>query len=75
MKAIKAVIQDGQIVPEEPLEMTGRHDAIVVVLDVDPWDAIINDPRPRPELIEARKKAEADYLAGRTSPLDPDAMS
>jgi hypothetical protein len=75
MKAIKAVIDHGQIVPETPLEMSGRHDAIVVVLDVDPWEAIIKDPRPRPELMKARQQAEADFLAGETTPLDPDAMS
>ncbi len=74
MKAIKAVIDNGQIVPEEPLNMSGRHDAIVVVLDVDPWDAIINDPRPRPELVKAREEAMADFFAGRTTPLDPDTM-
>jgi hypothetical protein len=74
MQAIKAVIDSGKIIPEEPLTMTGRHDAIVVVLDVDPWEAILKDPRPRPELVKARQEAEADFLAGRTTPLDPDAM-
>lgn len=75
MKAIKAVIDNGQIMPEEPLDMGGRHDAIVVVLDVDPWDAILQDPRPRPELVKAGEEALQDYLQGKTTPLDPDTMS
>ena len=75
MKAIKAVIDNGQITPEEPFDMGGRHDAIVVVLDVDPWDAILQDPRPRPELVKAGEEALQDYLQGRTTPLDPDKMS
>lgn len=74
MKALKAVIDEGQIVLDEPLDITGRHDAIVVVLDVDPWDAILQDPRPRPELVKARQEAERDFLEGRTTPLDPDTM-
>jgi hypothetical protein len=74
MKAIKAVIDNGQIVPEEPLDVSGRHDAIVVVLDVDPWDAILQDPRPRPELVKAGEEALQEYLQGKTTPLDPDTM-
>lgn len=74
MKAIKAVIDNGQIVPEEPFDATGRHDAIVVVLDVDPWDMILNDPRPRPELDRLAEEAHQEYLQGKTTPIDPDAM-
>jgi hypothetical protein len=74
MKAIKAVIDNGQITPEEPFDANGRYDAIVVVLDVDPWDAILQDPLPRPELVKAREEAMADFFAGRTTPLDPDNM-
>ena len=74
MKAIRAVVENGQIVPEEPLDISGRHDAIIVVLDVDPWEAILQDPRPRPELVKVRQQAEADYREGRTTPLDPDTM-
>ena len=74
MKAIKAVIDNGQIVPEEPLDAIGRHDAIVVVLDVDPWYAMLDDPRPRPQLDELAEEAHQEYLQGKTTPLDPDAM-
>jgi hypothetical protein len=74
VRAIKAVIDNGQIVPEEPLDATGRHDAIVIVLDVDPWHAILSDPRSRPELDKLAEEAHQDYLQGKTTPIDPDAM-
>lgn len=74
MRAIKAVIDNGQIVPEEPLDMIGRQDAIVVVLDVDPWRAILNDPRTRPQLDELAERAHQEYQQGKTTPIDPDAM-
>ena len=74
MKAIKAVIDNGQITPEEPFDANGRHDAIVVVLDVDPWDAILQDPRPRPELDRLAEEAHQEYLQGKTTPIDPDTM-
>ncbi len=41
---------------------------------LDPWDEIIQDPRPRPELDKAAQEALEDYLQGRTTPLDPDNM-
>jgi hypothetical protein len=75
MKAIKVVVDHGQIIPNEPLEVLGPCEAILVLSDPDPWDAILQDPRPRPELIKARQQAEADFLQGRTTPLDPDTMS
>lgn len=75
MKAIKAVIEDGSVILAEPLDIKGRFDAILVVLDPDPWDALIHDPRPRPELVEAREEAHREFLEGKTTPLDPDKMS
>ena len=74
MQAIRAVVEDGNVVLDKPLDVKGRFEAILVVLDPDPWDAIINDPRPRPELIKAREEAHRDFLEGRTTPLDPDNM-
>ena len=74
MKAIRAVINRGQIVPEEPFDVNGSYDAIVVVLDVDPWEAILQDPRPRPELDKLAEEAHQEYLQGKTTPLDPDTM-
>ena len=74
MKAIRVVIDNGRIVPDEPLDISGRCEAILVLSDPDPWDAIINDPRPRPELAKASREALEEYLQGRTTVLDPDNM-
>jgi hypothetical protein len=74
VKAIKAVIDNGQIVTEEPLDAIGRQNAIVIVLDVDPWQALMSDPRPRPELDKLAEEAHQEYLQGKTTPIDPDTM-
>lgn len=75
MHAIRAVIQDGNITLEEPLDFKGRAEAIVVVLDPDPWQAIIEDPRPRPALAKAGQEALEAFLAGQATPLDPETMT
>lgn len=74
MRAIKAVVEDGNVILSEPLDVKGRCDAILVVLDPDPWDALIHDPRPRPELVRAGEEALKEFEEGKTTPLDPDNM-
>jgi hypothetical protein len=74
MQAIKAVVENGNVVLTEPLAVEGRFEAIVIVLDPDPWDALIHDPRPRPELLKASREALEEYLQGETTPIDPVAM-
>ena len=75
MQAIKAVVQDGNVVLDGPLPLQGRYEAILVLLDPDPWDAILNDPRPRPELAKASQAALEEYLSGNTKVIDLDLMS
>lgn len=75
MRAIKATIEDGNITLDEPMPIKGRAEAIVVVLDPDPWDALIHDPRPRPALTRASQEALDEFLAGQTTPLDPETMT
>jgi hypothetical protein len=43
-------------------------------LHPDPWESIIQNPRPRPELTEAKSEALRDYYEGKAIPLDPDKM-
>ncbi len=74
MQAVKATVEDGRVVLDEPLPLEGRYEAIVIVLDPDPWRAVVNDPRPRPELAKASREALEGHLAGRTTSLDPDSM-
>ena len=47
MQAVKATIKDGNVTLEQPVDIKGPVEAIVVVLDPDPWQARIRDPRPR----------------------------
>jgi hypothetical protein len=70
MKAIKVIVDNGRIVPDEPLNICGRHEAILVLPDPDPWDEIVQDSRPRPELAKASLEAEEDYLRGQTTILN-----
>lgn len=74
MKAIRVTINNGQIVPSEPLDVCGQCEAILVLADPDPWNAIVADSRPRSGLTEASQDALEEYLQGRTSVLDPDNM-
>jgi len=72
MRAIRATLENGKVILHEPFDDKGRFDAIVVVLERDPWDATINDPRPRPELARAGEEALKEFNEGKTTPLDPD---
>ena len=72
MHAIKTTIQDGNISLDQPIDVKGRVDAIVVLLDPDPWTALINDARPRPALAKASQEALVEFLNGQTTPLDLD---
>lgn len=69
MKAIKAVVQNGRVKLDEPLQDKGRYDAVLVLMDPDPWESILHDPRPRKHLVAARQKALADFAAGKTQPI------
>ena len=75
MQAIKATVQDGVVILDEKVDLKGRFDAVVVLLDIDPWTSILQDPRPRPELVKAGQKAMQEYAEGKTTILDPDSMS
>ena len=74
MRAVRATVEDGKVTLSEPIEGEGKFDAIVVLLDADPWDAIVADPRSRKGLQRAREEALADFAAGKTTPIDPDNM-
>jgi hypothetical protein len=74
MQAIKAVVQDGTVHIDDPLPLTGRYEAVLVLLDPDPWEPLIKDTRPRPELSKASQTALEEFLSGKTTALNPDAM-
>jgi hypothetical protein len=75
MHAIKAIVEDGSVTLQEPLNVEGRVEAILVILDTEPWDVLVRDPRPRPALTKASEQALDEFLHGQTVPLDPDTMT
>jgi len=75
MHAVKATIKDGNVTLEQPVDIKGPVEAIVIVLDPDPWSALITDPRPRPGLSKASNEALEEFLSGQTLPLEPDNLT
>jgi hypothetical protein len=72
MKAIKAIYQNGRVkLSEKPAE-PGPMEVVVVfpVPSDDPWDAILNDPRPRPALARRIQQVRKEIAKGKTKPLD-----
>jgi hypothetical protein len=75
VRAVKAIVEDGNVTLQEALDVKGRVEAILVLLDPDPWEGLIRDTRPRPALTKASQEALEEFRAGRTTPLDPDAIT
>jgi hypothetical protein len=61
MYAIHAVIQDGNVVLEKPLQTRGRFEAVLLVLDTKPWEAVIYDPDACPEPARASREAYEEF--------------
>ncbi len=75
MHAVKATIKDGNVTLEQPVDIKGPVEAIVIVLNPDPWNALICDPRPRPALSIASNEALEEFLSGQAAPLDPENLT
>lgn len=76
MIAVKAIFRDGQVVLEEPAPTLEPVEVLVVfpVSTVDPWQKILDDPRPRPALSALADEVLAELTQGKTAPLDPDQL-
>ena len=76
MKAVKATYKNGRVKLAETPPESGPVDVLVVFpeVEVDPWDAILNDPTPRPALNEFVEKCLADIAKGKAKPLDLDQL-
>lgn len=76
MKAIKAQFERGQIKLSEPAPQEGPIEVLVVFpeLEDDPWERILNDPRPRTALSQYVKEIEEEIAKGRAVPLDPEQL-
>ncbi|MEI8375258.1 MAG: hypothetical protein WCJ35_20750 [Planctomycetota bacterium] len=75
MQAVKATIKNGNVTLEQPVDIKGPVEAIVIVLDPDPWNVLVCDPRPRPALLKASNEALEEFLSGQTTLLDPDNLT
>lgn len=76
MKAVKATYAKGKIRLSEKPTTSGPIDVLVVFPDGadDPWDAILNDPAPRPALAKRKKQLLKQIAQGKTTPLDLDQL-
>ena len=76
MKAVKATYKNGKItLSEKPLE-PGPMEVLVVFPEPadDPWERILNDPAPRPALMQWLKEVEKEIAEGKVTPLDLDQL-
>jgi hypothetical protein len=76
MKAIKAIYQNGKVKLSEKPEDPGPVEVVVVFPEPsdDPWEAILNDPRPRPALAERIRQVREEIAKGKTKPMDYDRL-
>jgi hypothetical protein len=76
MKAVKATYKNGRITLAEKPTEPGPVEVLVVFPEPadDPWEAILNDPTPRPALIKLANKCLADIANGKSKPLDLDRL-
>jgi hypothetical protein len=79
MKEVKALYRNGGIEFLDPVpEMAPDSGPIEVVVrfpedtDEDPWKKILDDPTPRPRLLEWIKEVEEEIAQGKAEPLDCD---
>ncbi|HEY2412609.1 MAG TPA: hypothetical protein VGI40_10220 [Pirellulaceae bacterium] len=74
MKAVKAIYEKGRIkLSEKPTE-SGPTEVLVVFPEPadDPWEAILNDPTPRPAFTKFVEECKREIAAGKTKPLNLD---
>jgi len=76
MKAVKATYKNGRIKLAEKPAVEGPVEVLVVFPETadDPWEAILNDPTPRPALDKFVEKCRKEIAAGKTEPLDLDRL-
>ena len=76
MKAIKATYQNGKVKLSEKPSERGPMEVVVVFPEPsdDPWEAILNDPRPRPALARRMRQVRDEIKKGETTTLDLDQL-
>lgn len=75
MKAVRAKYENGQVVlAEAPPVSTGPVEVLVVFPEEDPWQAILDDSTPRPELARWVAEVKHEVKSGRASALSTDSL-
>ena len=76
MKAIKAIYQNGRVKLSEKPAAPGPMEVVVVFPEPsdDPWESILNDPRPRPALATQIQQVRDEITKGKTRPLNTDRL-
>jgi hypothetical protein len=72
MRAVKAIYEKGKVkLSEKPVEK-GPVEVVVVFPEgsSDPWDAILNDPTPRPALLKYVEECKEQIRQGKAKPLN-----
>jgi hypothetical protein len=74
MKAVKAIYEKGRIKLSEKPDEKGPVEVMVVFpeSESDPWQAILNDPTPRPKLNKLVDQVKRRIAQGKAKPLDVD---
>jgi predicted DNA-binding antitoxin AbrB/MazE fold protein len=76
MKAIPGVYENGQIKLSEPAPISNGDPVHVLVVfpeEVeDPWQKILDDPRPRPALEKLVREVKEEIAQGKAVPLNLD---
>ncbi|HEV3144319.1 MAG TPA: hypothetical protein VGZ47_10570 [Gemmataceae bacterium] len=72
MKAIKAIYQNGKVKLTEKPSDPGPVEVLIVFPEPsdDPWQEILDDPRPRPALARKIQQVREQIRKGKTKPLD-----
>jgi predicted DNA-binding antitoxin AbrB/MazE fold protein len=78
MKAIAGVYENGQIKLCEPAPISNGDPVSVLVVfpeEVeDPWQKLLDDPRPRPALEKLVREVKEEIAQGKVVPLDLDEL-
>ena len=72
MRAVKAIYEKGKIkLTEKPAEQ-GPVEVLVVFPELagDPWEEILNDPKPRPALARWVKEVKKEIAQGKAKRLN-----
>jgi hypothetical protein len=74
MRAVKGTYKNGRVTLAEKPRTRGPVEVLIVFPEPadDPWQRILDDPRPRPALNKLLKEVKKEIAQGKATPLDID---